>query len=268
MKLVKMKLVREDFNSINEFLKVINSRQNNDIMKHEHSSEKEDYEFTLTHSYEEATHMLKTGYEKILPEIKKGINTKLKGTISQRRIPYNDIVGFAPNVPNAIRGIPQSMINKTVIKEKSRTVSIIYSPTGNAGVNSKEFVKCGIVMLNVINTLELNGIRVNLKIACKVSKCDDERCFCCVKVKDYRDMMDLRKLSFPIAHPSFFRRFGFKWLETSPKITCNDWSWGYGQTLPIDNFKNDFKDEKLIDIRTIAHMDYDCDKIIKSLNLS
>lgn len=263
-------LVREDFNSINEFLRVINSRPNNQIMKNHHASQDDNYDFTKTHSYQEATEMLANGYDKILPEIKHKMNKKMKGTISQRRIPYNDIVGFAPNVPNAIRGIPQSMINKTVVKNKVRTVSIIYSPTGTGTIASDEFVKCGIVMMNVINNLELNGIRVNLKIACKASASDNERCLCCVKVKDYREHLDLRKLSFPVAHPSFFRRFGFKWLETSPKITDKDWSWGYGRTIHIDNFKDykDFENDKLIDIRVVKELHYDYQKIIESFNLN
>lgn len=264
------RVVIEEFNSIDKFIKIINARENNHIMRNEHSSRNEDYSFTKTKSYKEAEELLKFGYEDILPQIQKQMNKKMKGQISQRRMPYNHVVGFAPNVPNAIRGIPQSMINKTVVANKSRTVSIIYSPTGCGHISADEFVKCGVVILNVINNLELNGIRVNLKIANKVSEDNyqqNECCFCCVKVKDYRDHLDLKKLAFPIAHPSFFRRFGFKWLETVPTLTSSKWSSGYGATISIQKFKEYFPNDKLIDIRDVRDMNYDVEKIIDSFKL-
>lgn len=261
------KLVNENFRSVNEFLNIINNRPNNEIMKFGNSSKDGTYTFTHTNSYEEAENLLINGDKQFLNKIKSSRDYKLKGNISQRRIPYNDIVGFAPNVPNAIRGIPQSMINKTIIKDKSKTVSIIYSPTGNGIIDASEFEKCGIVILNVINKLELSGIRVNLKIACKCSFGNSEYTLCTVKVKDYREHLDLAKISFPIAHPSFFRRFGFKWLETTPNLTDSEYTYGYGHTVPIKEMKDYFKDEKLIDIRDVKHMHYNVDEIIQSFNL-
>lgn len=263
------KLVKEEFNSINEFLKTINSRPNNSVMEGENSSQSSDYDFTKTHSYAEAQELLESGYGEILPKIKNEMKLKIKGTTSQRRIPYNDIVGYIPNVPNALLGVPQSMINKTTIKNKIRTVSIIYSPTGNWKISADEFIKCGIVILNAINALELNGIRVTLKVACKCSEVKCQQALCCVKVKDYRDHLDLKKLAFPIAHPSFFRRFGFKWMETNPSLTDSNWVYGYGHTIPIKKFTSypAFVNDKLIDIRDVKEMGYDYKKVIESFNL-
>ena len=37
-----------------------------------------------------------------------------------------------------------------------------------------------------------------------------------------------------MAHPSMFRRIGFRWMETQPDIKEYGWSKGYGRSLSED----------------------------------
>ena len=94
--------------------------------------------------------------------------------------------------------------------------------------------------------------------------------FATVKVKDYREHMDLQKLCFPLAHPSMFRRFGFKWLETVPGLTEVGWSFGYGRTVKnYKKFKKHFmkENEFLIDLNLTKKYNYNPEKIIEVMNL-
>lgn len=253
----KVKAVNtETFNSISAFLNAINSRKNNENMKRDNSSHRtNDISFFATANYEEAEKLITNGWEEKLPEIKRQFTSSVKqnsnGTINKRRT-YNHVEGYAPHVPNAILGVPQSMINTQRVAQKVKVVSLIYSPTANCGTNGDTFIKAGIVILNIVNQLELNGIRVNLKIAAKDSMdYDNNYAGSFVTIKNYREPLDLKKVAFPIAHPSMLRRFGFKWLETFPELK-GDFSGGYGHTV------SDEKDHKefLTQIGVIKPTDY------------
>lgn len=228
------KTQKEHFTSITQFLSVINSRKNNTAMAGEDSSEHGSTDFTGTKSYEEATRLITNGWEEVLPRIKEKFETSIKsnhnGAIDKRRT-YNHVVGYAPNVPNAILGLPQSMINQKREPQKVKVVSIVYAPDANSGTSADTFIKAGVVVLNIINRLELNGLRVRLMITVMDTFKNGTFVNATINVKDYREQLDLKKLAFPIANPSMLRRFGFKWLETFPELTERGFAGGYGKTI-------------------------------------
>lgn len=268
----------ETFNSISAFMNAISSRENNDNMKRDHSSQRNDYSFFGTKDYEEATRLITNGWEEKLSEIKKQFTSSIKqnsnGTINKRRT-YNHVVGYAPNVPNAILGLPQSMINSQTEAQKVKVVSLIYSPTANCGTDIDTFIKAGIVILNIVHQLELNGIRVNLQIAAKDSM-DYGNNFSAVfvTIKNYREALDIKKVAFPIAHPSMLRRFGFKWLETFPNLQ-GDFSGGYGHTVSDEKGHKEFLTEigvlrptdYFISLGQIEQLRFDTQKVIENIGI-
>ena len=64
-----MKIIKEHFKSIHSLLNTLNSRPNNSVMAIEDSSESGSYDFTGSHSYDEAVQLFKDGYVEILPKI-------------------------------------------------------------------------------------------------------------------------------------------------------------------------------------------------------
>ena len=268
-----MNIVRENFKSLHEMMETLGSRKNNEPMRGEDSSTSNGKSFTGTESYKEAEQLMAHGYTKILPEIKKGmVQANASTSPMQRRRVTTGAQGYAPHVPNAIQGLPNSMIRTESQMQKVKAVSIVYNMTRNAGTNEREFTKCGIVILSLVNKLELSGCRVNLKIACMTTKSGGELAICTVDVKSYAEHLDLQKLSFPIAHTSMFRRFGFKWLETTPDITDRGHASGYGRT--VTSSSKELRDviasngEILIDALIIQNNNYDADAIIKALELN
>ena len=265
------RIIKEHFTSIHQMLSVIESRPNNSVMRNRDESRTNGKDFTGTKSYDEAISLFETGYTEILERIKTGVGSNLKETESvNRRTVRTGVVGYAPHVPNAILGLPNSMILTEQQSQKIKTVSIVVGITENCGTAAEEFIKSGIAALSVVNTLELRGYRVALKVAFWCAEGGNERAWGTITLKDYREHMDIQKLCFPLAHPSMFRRFGFKWLETSPEIQDSGWTWGYGRQLRDNKFiKKNFLEgnEFFINLSLTKKCGYDPDKIIETMNL-
>lgn len=222
----------ERFNGVAEFINTISKRP---VNKHywserdELSSNDSDYSFTLTKNYAESESLMATGYQQGLDNLQKAGAFKVsRATNATRNVPQASVVGYAPHVPNAIAGIPQSMIGTTRIQQKSKIVTILYDGGASAYMDADKFVKAGRVLLSMILKLEMQGYRVRLDILDAFCT-SNEKALCIVTVKEHRHPINPLKISYLLLHPSFFRRQGFRWLETSPEITFR-YS-GYGRPL-------------------------------------
>jgi hypothetical protein len=273
-----MRFITENFKSIDEMIKVLDSRPNNQIMRNCNSSEKPERKPTWygTESYAEASSLIRKGYTEILPDIKKQVKEQSKSysnliTIN-KRVPTNAVIGYVPNVPNAIRNLPNSMITINKIPQKKKTISIIYSIAGSCGESQDFFIKAGATLLTIIKLLESQGTSVELSVgfigAMTVNR--SEAVFPMVKVKSYGQELDLQKLCFPIAHPSMFRRFGFKYLETCPDLKETLFALSYGcpiQDLDIIKKNLNCKNGSVVILNSywIRENGYDVKKIVEKL---
>lgn len=276
-----MKIIKENFKSVDEMLRVVSNRPNNEAMQGQSDSTEGSKSFCGTKNWEEAMKLFRDGYTEILPEIKAGTAKGLKATQSvPRRRVSTGVVGYAPHVPNAILGVPNSMIYSTKEIQKVKAVSIYYNVTSNAGTEASEFIKSGIAVLNLVNRLELSGYRVNLKCIFFFGEKHETYTFATVDIKDFREHLDLQKCCFPIAHPSMLRRFGFKWLETCIGLTETGYRGGYGHSMDGSSNGDSTKAERFLrDNKLIGNNDaylslgitkrnnFDVDKLIESLNI-
>ena len=264
-------IVKEHFTSINQMLTTINSRENNSVMRGSNASKETGRSWYGTENWEEAVDLFENGYVEVLDKIKTGVAAGIKRTETvQKRRTSTGVVGYAAHVPNAIMGLPNSMIYTQSVPQKIKAVSITYCITQNCGTEAQEFIDSGIAVLNVINRLELNGCRVNLKIMFYCANANNDYAFGTVDVKHYREHLDLQKLCFPIANPSMFRRFGFRWLETCKGLKESRWSSGYGRQLESNNSTLQSllqENEFYIDLPFTKRHKYDADKIIESMNI-
>ena len=272
-----MKVLTEEFGDINSLLRVINSRQNNSIMRDEHSSRTGDKSFTGSESYDESVRLIRTGYVDILKDVKEKL-TEITRQNKQfdtgfRPMPRNSIVGYVPNVPNAIRNIPESMINTNIVPQKRKTLSVVYSIEGNCNETTDFFIKTGTILLAAINTIEKTGVQVKLSVAFMTAQQGNETTCPTVVIKNYGQRFDLQKVCFPLAHPSMLRRIGFKWLETTPQITEN-FSWGYGRDpkdldLLSKTFKEKFgKNTYVLNTHWIRTNNYSVEKLLNFLDFN
>ena len=270
----------ERFDSIAQMLKTIESRPENEVFKGQKpESKNSDKSFSRTSSYEEAMGLITNGWAEPLEQIKKGTGNSFRsnGQVNKSR-PQTGIVGYAPCVPNAILGLPNSMIMTEKTPSKVKAVTLLFSMSVTCAYSQEKILKAGIVILNIINDLELAGYRVRLDVEFFGANKGNDVCSARVTVKDWRQPLDLKKLAFPISHPSMFRRFGFRWLETYPNLTNHGYRHGYGSSSFKENYNNalkTFKDSGMLDkneylITTylcMAH-DYNKEKIMEECGLA
>lgn len=272
-----MEIITEEFEDINSLLRVINSRKKNSIMEYEDSSQSGTKDFTGTESYDEAVKLIRTGYVDILKDVKEKLSEitrqNKKYDSGFRPMPKNSIIGYVPNVPNAIRNIPESMINTNIVPQKRKTLSIVYSIEGNCSEATEFFIKTGTILLAAINTIEKSGAQVKLSVAFMTASAEDEITCPTVVIKNYGQRLDLQKVCFPLAHPSMLRRIGFKWLETTPQITA-PFNCGYGRdprnlSLLDTTFKEKFgKNTYVLNTHWIRANKFSVEKLLNFLDFN
>ena len=149
----------------------------------------------------------------------------------------NSVVGYAPNVPNYLRGVPVSMIGQNRVRvQSSKVVSIVYNFTVNCGVSEETIINESVKLLSVINSMEKAGYRAGLSVMFSATK-GAERYNIIVKVKDPGQYMDLRKLAYILVNPSFLRRHCFRAMETEQELR-EPWNRGYGGVTEGDVCKD------------------------------
>lgn len=269
-----VKVTQEYFSSIHHMLACLDSRKNNQAMHDQHSStERGDSEWAGTSSYDEAVKLLTCGYTDILGRLSLGIKKAMKSLqdydFSKSSI-IEDVQGAAPIVPNYLRGLPKTMSYRQPISKKVKTINIVYAPTANCGTGAEEFIEAGIALLSAIRAIEKSNIAIKLDCMFNNSYEGREAVIGSVRIKNYRDRLDLQKLCFPIAHPSMLRRIGFKFLETVPGLTNRGFASGYGRSPDMSELTNYLKlqDNTVLLNFYLVHNELGCDpkKIIEYIN--
>lgn len=250
-------VVREEFKSFAEMLNIINGRPNSEYMRGKKESMERESSggWYGTKNWTEACTLLGTGYLDVLSDLKKNIamqnklNSKFVEMIDRPR-PSIGVQGYVPCVPNALRNLPKSMINIDRKPQKRKTLHILYSIGGNCGMSADWFVKAGTALLSAVEIVEKGGIQTKIDLNFFPAKSGEEITFPTITIKNYGERYSVQKVSFPLVHPSMFRRFGFKWLETSPGIKTTYPA--YGSEVPYNTMKEalEIKDPKTYFIST------------------
>ena len=172
--------------------------------------------FQGVENYDEAMDLLQHGYMPLVDQVKASMK-KLKLTKNNRAF-RNSIVGFAPIVPNAIKGLPTSMVDNINNGTKNKVFDVYYDLAINCGTSASDLLTRGKALLEALMALELKGYRFNLYCAQSTTDHRDLSTvdILAIKVKNSDTPLNLIRVSFPLVHPSFFRVFGFDWMDKSP----------------------------------------------------
>lgn len=232
-------------------------REFDEILKDEHhidgrdkSSNSSDYSFTGTRNFEEAENLRKFGDKKsldLLTETKAVTDKAFLSTVGTKVSRYNDVQGFQPIVPNAIIGLPLSMVNQKRSPKKVRTVDVFINSSQVWSTDKEDIALRGAYTLSAIDALERSGYRCNLYIG-KVSWTDKSSSHVSgffMNIKKPENPLNLMKVAYYIVNPSFLRRTGFRILENESNL--HDYTGGYGQNTEfehqrqfiLDNIKSD-----------------------------
>lgn len=163
-------------------------------------------------------------------ELKKVDNYIKKYSILDKISYKNDMVGFAPIVPNCIIGNPINMVNQTKKERHLPSATIIFEKAINCGHNSNEMVSFASIIFSLIQVLEKKGIRCEVYIS-STFKLENEIYSYKIKIKNFMQPLNLYKMQFPVIASDMFRRIGFRLLETCPYLENSYWKDSYGRTL-------------------------------------
>lgn len=185
--------------------------------------------FTGTASFEQADNLRRKGDKKslaMLNEYKIKFDKYIQYNNGYKIKQRNDIHGFVPIVPNAIIGLPLSMINQSREAKKVKGIDIFYNVSIRSATETKDIARKGAIMLSLIDALERKGFRVNLKVG-SVSMKKNTVHGVVTTMKRYDEPLNIRKLAYYLVNPSCLRRTFFKLKETISELTdvTND---GYG----------------------------------------
>ncbi len=271
----------EHFNSIYDFEKAVNGRSVNEYFTNYEKSHQKDTSWTKTESYDEAQNLLMNGWSTEIENIDRELR-KFTSTIQvKRNKQIKSVAGHAPCVPNAIRGVPKSMIATKVVKknEKKRAVHIILNNTASGGTQSDELMQSGMTVLKLAYVLDRMGVRTKIDVIPKMS-IKDKSCYgCTVSIKDYRQPFNLSKIAYPLAHVSFFRRHGFRYFETMEGFSNSDMAATYGSSMmnwkgekiadEYFKFAGFMKDDVVyIDLTDVRNADFDYVKLAENKGIA
>lgn len=233
------------FDSLYELTDFITQTDNRNP-KAEDSSETGGSGFTGTESLEAALKLFEKGDADLLGTIdQRNVNADKESDFIEnvKRSFSNDVVGFTPNVANAVMGIPTNMIRMHKVYHKQKIINIAINISVSGGVDKDDMIRNASILFAAVDSLEKQGYRCNVWVT-EVAEGNGVMHTFTVRVKTDNQPFNRLKMAFPIAHPSMLRRFGFAINERSKHWIGG----GYGQprhgetaekhvkeTLGIDN---------------------------------
>ena len=228
-----MKTIQKHFNSITEFDKYLCKNETQPNFKGlEISKEEGNENFRKTRTYEEANNLLLHGDKELAKKIEDAgvAKTRLKLKTQQtRRQLFSSVVGVAPNVPNALAGVPTSMISVKEIRCKTKVLNIFYNIAADCTISSDTIIKLSAKFVSACMLLEAQGFRLNVSVGCLAEK-NKQNVACSILIKSASQPFDVLKMVYPLAHPSMLRRHFLRFVEVTEKVS-KDFVYTYGRPI-------------------------------------
>lgn len=264
----------ERYDNIYRFMDTIENRPNNG--RFGNSSHKEDdAEWSGTRNYNEAVEQFSNGLPERCEKMRKSLerfkaNTNLTAVKARPRKYYH---GYAPNIPAALLGLPKSMHHMERKPQKVKALSIVFDCCVSCMTDAETMVKAGCTILETVHALQVSGYRVKLDLSLYSTESDGQKIACLITLKEWRQPLDLLKLSFPLTSPSMFRRFGFKWAEGIEGVKSRH-VFGYGHIMSDEQVKAllnengyDTSATYFVRVKTCEDCGFDALKLIERLGI-
>lgn len=194
-------------------------------------SNRSDSSFSGTSSYDQAEDLLLHGWNYMAKELKSivGANTSVTGHIQKS---IYDVVGYTPCVPRYLQGMPDSMVRSIQIPKKEKVITISKDSAYSYNISQEMIKQESAKVLNLINTLERRGYRVNLYVTIASNKYEEYTHVTQVCVKKASQRLNIKQVAFPLVHPSMLRRIWLRTIEVDP--WCNGKGFKYGYGAPVE----------------------------------
>lgn len=234
--------MKEQFNSINDFLNALQEREVSNHFLNMQSSIKQSFDFTQTYKYEDAIDLLKNGWNQMAEKINsRMILLDSKIGITKKTKTNYDVVGFQASVPRYLQGIPTNMVNKKQIIQKQKVITINKSISYPSSFKTEQIMEHSIKALQIVKAIEESGIRVNLNIIFSATTRTQDLTLK-IRIKSANERLNISKMAFPLVHPSMLRRLVLRYVETAG--LDSSWVYGYGTPKNDIQLKRELENEK------------------------
>ena len=215
--------IYKKFESLSAFHSYVDKGQTQpNFVGHEDSKRETSYDsdFYGTKTYQEAEDLLLNGDEQNASKIEKGgvaRERKMLKLDANRRKLFCDVTGVMPHVPNYIAGVPTTMVNARMIRQKQKVLNLVYNVSVNGSVGAKDMEDVAIKMLTAIMRCEANGVRINLYV-CDISEKSGQIIGWLLRIKSSGQHLDVLKAAYPLTNPAMLRRHSFRFTEILPGV--------------------------------------------------
>ena len=228
-------IIRENFKNIHQLIEYIKNNPRNPVFANERflaSSEVDSYRtnFTKTKTFDEALHLLQYGWHEKAKELENRLKAKKINATNKSQKSIYDVVGHQASVPRYLQGIPTNMVNKKTIIKKQPVITIVKNIGYNSNVDSETIMEQSVKALQIIQTIENSGTRVNLDLI-KYTSGIKQNMVTRIRIKNAGERLNISKMAFPLIHPSMLRRIMFAHVETCRELRDNSYSGGYGRSM-------------------------------------
>lgn len=176
------------------------------------------YASTGTENYAEADEMITAGYPEGLKALKAVTADKTPQRASYDI--YKSQIGFLPSVGDVVAGNPVNMYNvRKSVRATTKVVDVVIDNNYGCSATTEEIERNAVEITTALLRLEKSGYRVGLHILNGGVHYKSDDTYFIVTIKKPNQAIDLQRLSYPMLHPSFFRRHCFAVFERLNKLT-------------------------------------------------
>lgn len=204
--------------------------------KDDASQRTDDYDWTRTRNFDEAVSLMRGGWHEgrdRIAELSDQITTAI-GSPAQELALTSDVQGGAVDMGGFMAGEPECMMTWADQDGPHQIVHFTIDPGASGAVSSNSIIARGAIIAATIDALEAAGHRCAVDIVWSGTAQRPLQVWC--PIKDAQDPLDIERLAFAVAHPSFTRRLMFAHLENDPARNQLGYNSGYGRPteLPME----------------------------------
>jgi hypothetical protein len=211
-------VIETEFEDLSDLVAYIRETEN--LPLRADASIKGDYLFTNTYSFSDAmrqlTQGMNEGFDKFIKK-KKSIEF-LKPDVYKREEPELSKIGYRPNVPLYLKGVPNNMY-RYVEEEEPKQFTMSINCAYSSYTLKDQIVNTGVITISIAEILELLGYKVVIELySITQTENPNQISYIHIPLKKAEEEINYKKVYFPLCSPSFQRRIIFRIEELTSEL--------------------------------------------------
>ena len=168
--------------------------------------------FTASKSIEEAYGLAENGWPEGLEKIAQRMG--MQPSFGRGRVRLHDVAGDLPDIGAFLAGSPLSMTRRiAALTTRQPVLDLVVNVAFYCGTTTDAMMNYGAAVAGMVDELEGMGFSLNLQVSC-VALVGSSTLGTVLTIKRAGEPLEMGRLVFFMAHPSYFRRFVFAHWET------------------------------------------------------